>query len=484
MDSVNKMMRCFPTGRARNIFIATNAAVWLAIGAACVAYCDAAACTQLLVSLLTAYVIAMAVYLPSDDATRPGAYTLFATAAIMSAWVILNVLEFTTIMGGTLSSPCLMNDDAFRYYDQASEIFFGEAAKRQYIMPALPAITAALWQVLGQSIVYPLALNVLLTLLSLIMAGRLARILLEGKAGSMTGSGIATLSMALTASVCHFVGNGTVLLKEPLIYTAMLLTAIPLAHLYRADRLRATDIIMFTAGNVIIATCRTQMFYFIALALILFAARRYTTHLRHIAVMLLISAACYAVGLRVTNFSLERHYETVTGEKMTESRYLVNDDNRYDNYNHLLGDYPNASVAKKLALLPVTAAVQYVVPFPWNFDRDIPFGYSQIYCHIGYPWYIAGGIILFFYLFVWLRRGSPLRLWGLWTLLSWLAVAYIFAGTVSRYMLPFVPLLMPAAVYVIARLRDGSFRRSFRRWYVCYAVLMCAGLIACHYIQQ
>lgn len=441
-------------------------------------------CTQLAISLSVAYVAALAIYKKGFSPSRYGIMVLFIVAIFMSIGVVLNVYKFTAECGGTLADPVLINADAFRYYDQACEIYEGRPSAYRYTMPGLPLATASLWFVFGKSIVYPLAMNVFFTLLSIILSGRLAQVLLSRYACRISDDYIASIAMLLTASVSHFTGHGMLMLKEPLIYVSVLLVAIPLAHVYKSDKLTLWNIVSFVVGNIMASVSRPQLFFFFAVAIIMLAAYRLRNYWRTLVAMMAIAASFYFAGTIVTNYTSSSHKDTMTGKGDMATNYLNNPDRRYDKYTQMIGSYYDLSVAQRLARLPISAAVQYVVPFPWNYGRDTKFGYSQAYNHFSYPWLIIGGCVLFYFVFLWLRRGSLLKLWAVWVLICWLAVAYMFAGSVSRYVMPFVPLAIPLAVYVTIQLREAKMRKVFGLWFGGYAALMTIGLIICYQLQH
>lgn len=465
-------------------FIGMNVIALIVTTALAYVLCGNVAGTQLSLSLSAAYLIALSIYLNSSTKLWLGAYTLLYAFVIMGIGVVANVYEYTAEMGGTLTNPVLVNDDAFRYYDQACEIFHDQPASRPYIMPALPLVTVALWSIFGKSIVFPLAFNVFLTLLAIILTGKLSTIILNGHIGNLSASKISAIAMVLIALVCNFIGNGSLMLKEPILYVSTLLVAIPVAKFYRGNRFSWHTFASFVIGNAIIAITRTHLFYFIILALLIFSMLHIRNSWKQVLVMAIVATICYVAGTKATRYPIQNHHLIMAGGTDMKPYYLENGDERYASYTNLIGNYYGTSPVHRIVLLPVTATVQFIVPFPWNLSRDIPFGYSQIYNHIAYPWYAVGGIILFYFLFLWWKHGIPLKLWASWTAICWLVIAYLYAGTVSRYTLPFIPMMIPLAVFVISHLLQGLYIKTFFWWYVCYTIAIASGLIICHHIQQ
>ena len=116
--------------------------------------------------------------------------------------------------------------------------------------------------------------------------------------------------------------------------------------------------------------------------------------------------------------------------------------------------------------------------------RDTEFGYSQAWNHITWPWYAIGCIILFYFIWLWRKKSTPLRLWALWAAICWLIPAYLFGGSVSRYVMPFIPILVPLALVVIGELRSHRHITPFKWWATSYAVVLILALTACFFIQN
>lgn len=445
--------------------------------------------TQLVASLTVAYTAARALMLRLHTGSAAAEWILLATATLMSIGVTLNVWEYTSLTGGTLANPVLVNDDSSRYFNIACELYSGTEVSYKYFIPGLPLVTAALWALLGKSIVYPLAMNVMLTLVAVVLSGYLSVLLLApaspGKHATGLGSSvIAALGMGLTAAVCHFIGQGMVLLKEPMLYVGLTLTAIVMARLYIGRRMTRGAWAVFTAGCIVIASVRSQMFFFIALLLPMMLVRHGIT-LRRAAValgMTAIMAVCHIGVSEISHFGFMEQQATAQSSDIMQKEYL--NDTRHVGYKQIIGDYYEHSPAVRAAMLPLTAAVQFAVPFPWNYKRDCEFGYSQLWDHIAYPWYAVGGIILFYYTLLWWRRRTRLRIWALWCLLCWLIPAYLYAGSVSRYVMPLVPLAVPLAIHAVDGLVQRRHQRQFRLFGIIYVAGMATMLTACYFIQQ
>ena len=442
------------------------------------ALCGAKGGLQLALALPIAAAITIAIHRRLLHGSTAGEWVLSITATVMSLGITLNTYYFTSVLGGTLDAPVLLNSDALRYFTYAENLYDGDFSAAFGDFLGIPIITAALWIVLGKSIVWALAACMALTLMAISLSGRLAAILLRHSRPS------SALAMALTAAVCHFTGQGMVLLKEPLIYFAFLLTAIPLAHFYMGNRISARLIVTFVVGCILTALVRSHALHFVTLGLFMFLPMQFTRkRILTVAVATVCIFACIAGGGYLSHTGTVKQSNLASGTGEITLVYL-GDDSRYDGYKSIFGEYFELPIARRIAILPATAAVQYAVPFPWNFVRDTEFGYSQAWNHITWPWYAIGCIILFYFIWLWRKKSTPLRLWALWAAICWLIPAYLFGGSVSRYVMPFIPILVPLALVVIGELRSHRHITPFKWWATSYAVVLILALTACFFIQN
>ena len=147
-----------------------------------------------------------------------------------------------------------------------------------------------------------------------------------------------------------------------------------------------------------------------------------------------------------------------------------------------MGYYFLYSTWHKLALLPVTMSLQFFLPFPWFTDYDTPV-LLNVLCHASYGWYLIGAMVLFYFLFMSWRRDGNMGAWPWWPFLYYVALAYIMAGTMSRYVLPIQMLLVPVVTYVLCRLYEGHLRRQFIVYFIVFAVLSAVALLTCLELQ-
>ena len=148
-----------------------------------------------------------------------------------------------------------------------------------------------------------------------------------------------------------------------------------------------------------------------------------------------------------------------------------------ENYRALLDYYYLYSPFHRVLMLPLTSTVQFMIPFPWRAGEDSTL--ANFICRITYGWYLLGGISLFYYLFMGWRRNENMGAWPLWPAAVFVALAYVMAGTVNRYLLPVEPMFVPVAVYVLSRVGEARWRRLFKRWSIVFVIVIAITLLLC-----
>ena len=100
-------------------------------------------------------------------------------------------------------------------------------------------------------------------------------------------------------------------------------------------------------------------------------------------------------------------------------------------------------------------------------------------------WYLVGGACIFYYLYINVvhHKYSNLGMWAWWPLATFLGIAYITGGSVSRYVLPLQPLFVVIAMYVILKVHGGAYRRSFTVWMIVYFIILAGVLVFCYHTQ-
>ena len=198
--------------------------------------------------------------------------------------------------------------------------------------------------------------------------------------------------------------------------------------------------------------------------------------------VLVVIALSLLLGNMMSTHSFDRHIEVAGGGWNMQRFYVDSESQQF--YHDLLDYYFLRPFWYKALMLPLTMAVQFIIPFPWTYYDNSTF--INLFARMTYGWYLVGGTALFYYLVMsWRRDGSStMGAWPWWAALSYAAIAWVMAGSVARYVTPVQPLFVPVAVFVLCRLREGHWRKAFAAWSVCLVLMITATLLLCLEIQQ
>ena len=438
-----------------------------------------------LLAMLGVWALVSGIYQAAPWRNREGWWTLLVATTLLAVGVIANVHYFTINAGATTELPLLQNPDSLRFYNDALYTMghdLGVAADMKN--HGYGMLIAMLWHITGITIVAPLVINMTAILLSIVLCGGIAWRMLRGET-THSGRWIASCAMIMSASVCYFLNSGTLLLKESLLIFAFAMIAYSMTSLVKmptSRRRKVKMLLMFLVGAIILSMLRYNFLFMpIVGAVILVKWQR--EHLFMGAMMIVICVLSW-VGYSSIMYNnqmemAETSAKILTGFGLNDSFFLNNSDHRL--YNQIVEGYFDYPWWQKLLILPMSAAVQYLIPLPWGFGDDIQYGYTLAYAHVSFQWYAVGGLIVYYFMTAMRRSPDILRRVTAWGALMWLVPAYLFAGTVSRYTLPLLPILIPSAVYVVATWRQHT---SMRRWIWIYTILLVVALVAAYFVQQ
>ena len=229
-------------------------------------------------ALAVAYLPPRALYRRSGHCTAAGRAVLLLAAVGLSAIAVPMLYHATVASGATFRMPCLVGD-ASDYYNWALAHYDGSAVKPKVTFWGYSVLIIGLWRVLGVSIIWPVAANVMATLLSIVLTGHVAAAI-----AAIRRRRTATLAMAMIAVQAYFMSQGAQMLKEPWVYLAIMLIALSLVP--RPDREQGTAnseqrgslithhsslITMFALGCFVLAAVRAKYVNFVFIGLIMLA---------------------------------------------------------------------------------------------------------------------------------------------------------------------------------------------------------------------
>ena len=439
---------------------------------------DAIAVTS---SLAVAYLVPRMLYSRRSWCTHTGRIVFGLLGALMVGLAVLTIWKITVHQGLSLSNPFLGSDDRI-YYLWAQHHYDGSCPAPRTAFIGFPLLMLGLWKVLGMSVVWPLAMNVMFTLITVVMAAAIT-VRLLGKRVPYSDRWLGTLGLCLTATLMFFISQGLRIQKEAMVYMAIAFAGFVLAGMNnrsnKSMNLSWHDLAIWIIACILLSLGRTTYLYFVALGLVILTVAYWRANFRKAVLLAIVAVIAFIVGNLLARYSVEGHLDIVQGGYYMQKQYLGSAVQQP--YLDLIGKYFYYPVWLRLLILPLPCAVQFIIPFPWVYSD---FSILNILPRIAWGWYAIGGIALFYYFFMSWRRGLNLGAWAWWPAVIFVIIAYVVAGTVSRYLLPIEPLAVPIAVYVIARLREGVMRRTFKWWTLVYVVVLIATLIVCYHIQQ
>lgn len=434
---------------------------------------------KVVVAFVVACSIPILVFRRSSHHT-PGAEVFLVLSALtitlMAEWGIWNA---TTAVGLPFDNPHLIVDDS-RYFKWALAHYDGRVEAPACTFVGFPLIVVGLWKVLGVSIVWPLALNACVALFAIIVTARMTVVLLDRRVDTKPET-VTMLVMLVCCFLFFFLSQAARLQKEALSYLATALCGLALARFSRQESISWKTMAVFALGCAIMAMVRTSFVYFFMIGAVIVSFTGLRKRWRNGLVLVAIAVVIFGAGCLLSMYSFTKQYVTIAGGNAMDQSFVIR--GTQQPYLALIGKYFYYPVLKRILLLPLTMSVQFIIPFPWIYDRPGDHTVVSVMTRMRWMWYIVGGITLFYYFFLSWQKGKGLGMWALWPAVVFIIIAYVIGGTVSRYVLPLQILFIPQAVLVVLQLRQGENRKLFLVWAIGYVMVLVCTLIVCYNVQ-
>lgn len=375
-----------------------------------------------------------------------------------------------------------LKGDARVLYKWALNVYQGVEPRDNVVFPGFPLFMVGLWKVLGLSAVWPQSMNLMFTLTSVVLTGMTTRRVLSHRV-SVSQQTLVLGGMLLVCLLMFYMFMCTAMLKEASIALSVTMAGFALSSMVACDEERHhpwRDIVLFVLACILMGLVRTTYLYIILVGVIVLSL----PHLRRDWMLALLMCGILIVSLVVGNYfssySFDRHAEIAGGGWNMQRFYVISESQRF--YSEILDYYFLNPIWQKLLMLPLTVSVQFVIPFPWTYNENGTF-LNQI-SRMTYGWYLLGGTSVFYYLYASWRRVGNMGAWAWWPALCYVAIAYVMAGSVARYVVPIQPLFVPVAMYVLCRLYERRWHRPFIIWMIVFIILLAIALLLCLEIQQ
>ena len=404
---------------------------------------------------------------------------------VMTAFLLvinyLNLVEWTSFGGYTLHQPGF-EGDALKYYKWAWHYYDHSVPWERVIFPGFPFLILCLFKVFGVNVIWPQAMNLMFTLTAVVMTGMTTRRLLSHRVKAMPST-LLTGGMLLYFMLTYNLMMSVSILKEGSITLAMTLAGFAMSSMAASDEERFQpwrDLLLMALACVLMGAVRTTYLYIVLAGIVVMAL----PHLRRNWVMALSMMALVGLALVVGNefaaYSFDRHVKIVNGGWNMQRFYVIRGPQGF--YPRLIGYYFLFSPLHRAAMLPLTASIQFFVPFPWlNGEDPTLFNYL---CRFSYSWYLLGSMALFYYVVMSWRRLEHMGAWPWWPALAFVMLAYVMGGSITRYVLPVQPLFIPVAMYVLCRVFEGRRRKAYTWWMIVFVLVVAVVLLLCLELQE
>ena len=432
---------------------------------------------------LVAYLVPRTILSRARGSSLVAHVLMLLVAALMIYIDYRRLTGWTLFDGYSLMEPNIKGDGRI-YYKWALNKYDGRVGPQQVIYPGYPMIMLGLWKVFGLNVVWPQALNLMCTLTAIVLTGMTTRRLLWHRVNT-SPQALVALGIGLTSLLTYFLIMGSSMLKEGLVILSIMMAGYGMSSMAAADEERhhpVRDMALIVIACLLLAIVRTTFLYFIAMGVAVMTVPRWRRDWRMCLSVLVVIALSLLLGNMMSTHSFDRHIEVAGGGWNMQRFYVDSESQQF--YHDLLDYYFLRPFWYKALMLPLTMAVQFIIPFPWTYYDNSTF--INLFARMTYGWYLVGGTALFYYLVMsWRRDGSStMGAWPWWAALSYAAIAWVMAGSVARYVTPVQPLFVPVAVFVLCRLREGHWRKAFAAWSVCLVLMITATLLLCLEIQQ
>lgn len=438
---------------------------------------------EVTISIAVSYLVPRFIYSTSKLRCDYGQWLLLIVGLALAVYAIISIKRWTVDVGGSFVYPRMKADDS-AYYKWALFYLDGRCPEPKVGFKGVSIIMVWLWKAFGVSIVWPVAFNYMLILLSVVMTGKLAVRLFGNKLDDINPKIISVLAMLIVSLLGFLLSQSLRIQKEAACTLGIVLIGYVLAGMSQKEKKRVQnkDIVLFVIGCLILAFVRTSYAYFAAIGAIMMGLTNHHKRWKEGVFLCFIALGITLLFSFIFAYSFGQQYRTVAGGESMDKAFKIGLEQQ--SYAALIGDYYFYPIWKRLLLLPVTAGVQYIIPFPWIYEH-FEINALSVLPRFRFMWYFVGGVCIFYYLYISIlhNKQNHLGVWSWWPLVVFFIIAYITGGTVSRYILPLQPLFAVIALYVILNVWKGKFRNSFTIWIIVYSFIMIALLLVCYNVQ-
>lgn len=402
-------------------------------------------------------------------------WALSAAMALVGTLLLVNLSFFNSSHGATPDNPYIVNFDAAKTWLTSHE-YAADFSKYPYYQWGAYGMLMSPFVRFG-GLCAMLSFSALMTMLSIAFTGRIAASFSSDRAISRS---LAVAAMVMLTLVGSYITTGTIIIKDALVCAGFAGVALCTLELRRGPRgagFAVWLLVLLVLSSIMI--CARIRAGYLAILMVLFLVPDFRDSRQGIAGWIAALLVCVAVSATAIHYSVD-WTDTLEKTMTTYGNQVFASSPRGSVLNSFITDYPSYPLWQRMLLIPFSLGLQLFIPLPWTFMRHIDYGPSLVLAHFNIFLYLEAGLVLYF-LFTALRRAPrPLVALTLSGLALYTGVAFLFGGSVSRYTLPFLPLLMPSAAYVAMECRNARMVR----WMAVYTAIVLIVLAAGFYLYQ
>ncbi|MGN0223963.1 MAG: hypothetical protein ACI4AM_08055 [Muribaculaceae bacterium] len=390
-------------------------------------------------------------------------YILLAAWATVTLGIICNGWYYTTAMGGTVADPMFANFDSIRDWNDASALIAGERPLATY------GYMVGVLRLICDDVMFVLGFNVACYLLTIVLIGRITSELTADKRTVI-------ISMLMTAMIAYLWAQATTVIKDAPVALCMAVLTLLMVRM-RHRKSHTWEYAIGIVALMVLAFIRINAMFMVALMAVVMSFGRGESKAPAVALILPACIAAYFIAK-----SAGVHTPSPVGLiAVAPNADAVMADRHTAPWDNMLGgDYTALPFYMKLLWLPASVVLQFLLPFPWNFESAYIFGPAKVISRIGLVWYYCGALLLWWLVAKWRQASSTVRRVVACGVILTIITAYLNSGRASRYCLAYLPMLLPASAMACKYLRQPSLRR----WLIIFTVLLITALLICYHLHK
>ncbi len=379
---------------------------------------------------------------------------------------LFSMFSFTiSIIEGTRGDPKLIFEslsDTKTYYRLATTLAYSTDMLSKTLNIQLinhwgyPIFLGFIFKFFGVDLLYGLLANLIIMSISIFFMGVISfKITLSKK--------ILNNTLLLSFLTGQLLSLGVVLLKDTLILLSIVFLTYSLVDIYNS-KFSIKNSTLFIFSSILLTLTRAQYLFVPPLMIVIIFRKKFSKFILMIPVLFLVLFLGTTIGKRysTTEYSVDYLMDQGIQTKKVEKDW---DKNLSQNKSSFMGRFVSGfeqwSLVKRVLFIPIFTAIQYLTPFDfWRIDSFHP--YFLIERNMNIVWFLFVGPIIFLSIyFLWRYKkeySNNLELLfsiSILGLILYIIPAYVRGGTVPRYAIIFLPLMLPSGAWLLFEIKNN-----------------------------